>query len=190
VIQSNFRRIAALGFLIATGSAEAQGPRDTSEPTTVIVGTIRAANTRRPLVNSVVYLDDASNGGARTDSAGRFVMRTSRMASLLGVRREGYLEFQLPVLELTTDTLFADIELRTDPPAPVSNERPNFLPTLCILIEAPHQLDVFNSCNFSQLAPPGYTQKIIKHAPWNPYFGPAGDRGGVLLRKRVQPAGR
>ena len=155
-----------------------------SEPMTVIVGVVRTAVTRTPIANSIVYTNHFTLDTALTDSAGRFTIRVSRFSSLIGARKDGFLEFQFPVLNVNTDTLFADIELRSDPPAQISLvPRIGFLPFLCIVVTG-DQLTVTNGCA-DRNPPAGFAQQIIKHNPWSLYFGPAGDRGGVMLRTRI-----
>jgi hypothetical protein len=93
-------------------------------------------------------------------------------------------------LRLATDTLTADIELRTSPPGPESYATRVNLMFLCIVLDAPDRMVVRNSCGSFRPQLPEYTRQIIKHNPWNPYFGPAGDGGGVLLATRNSGAPR
>lgn len=183
--QKAFLRSATLLLLSSTMALKPVERRRHSELTTVIVGVIRTAVTRTPIANSIIYIDVA-NDSTRSDSLGRFTLKVPRLARLLGVRKTGLLEFQYPVLNLTTDTLRVDIEMRADPPASLSYvPNTHFLPFLCIVLDSPAQLSVTNGCgNFSHpLAE--YSRQIIKHNPWSLYFGPAGDNGGVLIATRA-----
>ncbi len=173
-------RLVGFCLLIATVVGASDARHVVPEPRTIITGVVRTAITGEPIAGAAVFVNWAMDS-ALTDSAGRFVLRASRGASLFGVRKEGFLEFQYPFLQLPSDTLLTDVELRTDPPVRESSR----LPFLCIVVDAPNRLAVKNSCNISQ-ASTEYTRRIIKHNPWNPYFGPAGDRSGVLLATRKQ----
>ena len=157
-------RIATAATVLLCGVATNIDARSAAvEPMTTIVGVVRNANVGRLLKNVTVRTDDA-RGVAQTDSAGRFVLQTSRQSRFLAFSKQEYLEFQLPVLELTTDTVFVDVELRTDPPMGIASN-PRFLPLLCVVFESPKQLVVTNSCAVTRPAPEGYVQQIIKHNP-------------------------
>jgi hypothetical protein len=185
-------RLAALLLLPSTLGGVKPAPVTHDDETTVIVGVVRTAVTRHPIANTLVFSDHSSTEGVRTDSAGRFVVEVSRRTTLLGVRKTGYQGFQYPVLALTTDTLFADIELRGDP---ISNESylaasgnaPVRLPLLCVVADAPELLNVTNGCGESLHPAAQYREQIIKQHPGNLYFGPAGD-WGVMLRRRTVSA--
>lgn len=184
------RITAAATMLLCGGATNTDARTSAIEPMTTIVGVVRNVNSGSPLKNAAVRTND-STVVAYTDSAGRFILETSRKSTLLAVSKDKYLEFRFPLLELTTDTLVANIELRTDPPTLlVVGSRPGYVPTLCIVQESPKELAVTNTCELTLNAPPGYTQKGYKHHPGKAgvYFGPAGDDGGILVRKRLQPS--
>src|SRR5215213_14335 len=100
-------RCITAGSMIAILSAGAATPAAAPEPTTVVVGTVRAALTREPVAGATVFAELAGDS-VRTDSAGRFTLRVGRSASLIGFRRADFLSFEFPMLRLTTDTLLAD----------------------------------------------------------------------------------
>lgn len=149
---------------------------------TFVTGVVREAVSRTPLAGAVVQF--STGDSTMTDSAGRFVVRVARGADWLGVRSAGHLDFQFPLLQLGNDSARFDIELRTNPPSAASYATGGILPYLCVVVEA-DRLDVTNSCRELPRPDGEYRKRIIKHNPWNPYFGAAGDRGGVLLVTRI-----
>lgn len=179
-------RLTVLILIVAVvGSPERERNVPSEEKT--IDGVVRTAGGSEPIPNATVYTEASDT--TLTDSAGRFTLRVSRLSSLLGVRKEGFLAFEYPMLRLTTDTLRAEIELRTDPPGRESYGTARHLFHLCIVVDAPDRLVVRNHCGTNSLAWSEYTRRIIKHNPWNPYFGPAGDKGGVQIMTRVIATG-
>lgn len=178
----------ALSVLVALAVGGPGVARMIDESETTIVGVVRAEGTRAPIPNSVVYSDHFTLDTARSDSLGRFVMRVSRLTSLFGARKDGYLEFQYPLLDLRADTVFADVELRRDPAA--LNAQTAQLPSrlLCIAIDSPEFFKVTFGCRPFLHPAREYTQTTTKHAPWNPYFGPAGDARYTVVRIRTGAA--
>lgn len=179
-------REALLGLMMAAAASLALESGSLGE-VTEISGVVRNAATKQPVAEATVFANPPMQT-ARTDRDGRFVLRTSREASLLGVEKTGFLTFQYPLLRLTTETLVAEIELRTDPPGRESFATWSNLFFLCLIIDAPDRLAVRNSCGAVPLHPAEYTRRIVKHNPWNPYFGPAGDGGGILIATRIAAA--
>jgi hypothetical protein len=164
--------IAAVGTLF--------GAIQPSKSTTVVSGLIREAVRGKPIAGVLVEV-----GGTTTtsDNEGRFAMVVSNTSSSLIVRREGYLEFQYPILKLRGDSLTAEIDLRPNPlTSELYTSRNGRLPFLCILDDG-HRLRVLHG-GYSRRDLPEYETRIIKHNPWSPYFGEAADRSGVLLAIR------
>ena len=145
---------------------------------TVVRGRIVSAVEGRPVAGAKVI---SPYDSVLTDETGAYEMRVNRGESWLVVEKAGFLDFQYPLLVLATDTLVANVELRTDPPSPASYVGGGFLPLLCIRMDDPGRLDVTHSCQWPTRPKEAYYTRIIKHNPWNPYFGRAGDRGGVLI---------
>ena len=175
-------RSSTLMLVMGTVGLVGNGRRPLPEQETVVVGVVRTAVSGEPIPNASVYTNLASDP-VRTDSTGRFVLRTSRGATFMAVGKVGFLAFEYPILQLTTDSLFAEIELRTDPPV-ASYVNGHFLPFLCVLRDAPDRIKVSNTCGALPHPLSEYKRQIIKHNPWSLYFGPAGDRGGVMLYTR------
>ena len=179
-------RLTTFGVLIAALASSAGSEYNAPLEDTTIAGVVRKAGSAEPIANAAVFTGGSDS--VLTDSAGRFVARVSRSASLLGVRKNGYLAFEYPLLHLTTDTLHTEIDLRTDPPGPESHATATNLFLLCIIADAPDRLVVRNHCGSTPFPAAEYTRRIIKHNPWNQYFGPVGDKGGVQLMTRVVAA--
>jgi hypothetical protein len=144
----------------------------------VVEGIIREAVSGTPLRDVSVTIRFAT---VVSDSNGRFVLRTPT-GQLLAVSREGYLDFQYPLLNLRRDSVTMEIELRTNPMSPQMYTRNGFVPPLCV-IDDDDQLKVFHTCSRDSLA--SYRTRIVKHNPWSPYFGEAGDRGGIMIATRT-----
>lgn len=181
-VLSYFTVIAAYFVAVDT---RAQSAEFVGDPTTIVVGTVRSAISHHPIQNAELYFDPSAVSAVRTDSSGRFVVKMSRLAAMLGVRKEGSLEVIYPLLNLTSDTLFADIELRSDPPQlSIGKTGRAVLPVLCFVDDSRSRSLAIAKCE-SLLAPAGFAQRIIKHNPWNPYFGPAAERSGALVRWRL-----
>ena len=176
-------RLTTLTLMLAALAWRGTEPRPMSAETTVIVGVVRTA-AGRAVPGAAVSVGLAGDT-VRSDSTGRFVVRASRESTQLGIRKDGFLAFQYPLMQLSTDSLFAEIELRTDPPGIESYATWTHLRFLCIIVDAPDRLAVRNNCGSTRDLTPKYTWRFIKHNPWNPYFGPVGDGGGVLLATRA-----
>jgi hypothetical protein len=170
-------------MIAGLGSLAAEPARRPAE-TTVIVGFVRKAGTWEPVTGAALYTSLGSEA-ARTDSVGYFTFRTARTAGLLGVGKDGFLAFEYPLLQLVTDTLRVEIELRTDPPGSESYATAAHLRYLCVVVDAPNRLAVRNTCETLSHPASEYTRRIIKHNPWSPYFGPAVDKAGVLILTRA-----
>ena len=151
--------------------------------TTVIRGRVVTAIARQPVAAAIVK---AGNDSVFTDAEGRYELRVDRSTTWFGIRKDGWLDFQYPLMDLSTDTLFANVELRSDPPSAESYLGAPVLPYLCVRMDDPAHLDVANSCQWPTYPQHEYSRRIIKHNPWNPYFGRAGDRGGVMLALRAR----
>jgi hypothetical protein len=150
---------------------------------TVVRGRIVSAIAREPIAGVVVKVGSDSTF---TDQTGAYALRASRASDWLGVRKAGWLDFQLPLLELSSDTLYANVELRSDPPSAASYLGQPALPYLCVRMDDGAHLDVTNSCQWETHPEAEYVRKIIKHNPWSPYFGRAGDHGGIMLATRLR----
>lgn len=174
----------ALSLLTAVTVGWPAVERISDESSTTIVGVVRTEGTGAPIANSVVYSDHFTLDTARSDSLGRFVMRVSRLTSLFGARKDGFLEFQYPLLDLKADTVFADIELRRDPASRNAQNVRGPSRMLCIAIDAPELFKVTFGCRPFLHPASEYTQTVTKHSPWNPYFGQAGDQGYTIVRVR------
>lgn len=188
-----------LGFAGLAGTQPARGQE------TILSGTIRTATSRAPIAGAVVAGEVAvaardSVGSYKlhlpsvvTDSTGRFTLRLPRTTSRLEVSRPGFLDFQYPLLALSVDTLVTDIELRPDPVPPelyVTAGR-GYLPFLCVIVDnSAKRFDVLHSCQRSAYDSTLYSRQGYKHNPWSPYFGAAGDRGGVFVYTRIVRAGQ
>ena len=169
--------VSATCFLATSGTARGQ------EPTTIIVGTVRTAVTQAPLANAKVMIG-IDGDSARTDVLGRFRLVAPRWTSVVSFEHIGYLGFRYPLLQLTTDTLVADVELRTDPPNSISYSRDGYLPFVCVRIPASNRFSVLNKCDLAAYADSAYSRQIFKHNPWSPYFGRSVDGCGVVVFTR------
>src|SRR4051812_32172267 len=149
----NPSHIAALCTAILVASAA-------TPETTVIRGRVLTAVERSPIVGAIIRV---AGDSAITDSAGAYELRANRASTWLGVRKDGFLDFEHPLLKLTTDTLTAVIELRSDPPSTESYAAPRFLPFLCVRADDAAHLDVTNSCQWPTFAGTAYVRRIIKH---------------------------
>ena len=92
---------------------------------------------------------------------------------------------------MTTDTLVVDVELRTDPPATASYAN-GHLPFLCVVLDTPDRMTVTKLAAIQDSFPhpvSEYIWKVFKQNPYanpnGPYFGEAGDNGGVLVYTRM-----
>lgn len=151
--------------------------------TTVIHGRILSAITRQSIAGAIVKADGDSTF---TDATGAYTIRVGRATGWLGIRKEGWLDFQHPLLEVSTDTLYANIELRSDPPSQTSYVGNGFLPPLCVRMDDPSHLEVTHRCDWPTYPEAEYVRRTIKHNPWSPYFGRAGDRGGIMLATKMR----
>lgn len=148
-----------------------------------ITGVVRDAANRSAVAGAIVSVGDSSTW---TDSRGRFLLRVPRITTVIEFRSSGYLSFRYPMLELRRDTFVVDAELRPDPVPPVLFMRQRGgPPALCIVREA-SRLVVRNGCSAVDYPKSDYIGRIIKHAPWNPYFGQAGDWDVVVFTRREQ----
>jgi carboxypeptidase family protein len=188
----------AMSFLALLALANATRPARAQE-ITIITGTVRVAKSRAPIAGAAVLGEVAvaardSVGsytlhlpGATTDSSGQFTLRLPRNTSTFEVRRNGFLDFRFPLLKLVVDTLRMDIEMRSDPLTPdlyVVGGR-GYLPFLCVIVDDfESRFDVLHSCLRSSYDASRWTLRGYKHNPESPYFGTAGDWGGVLVATR------
>ena len=174
--------LKAIVFCVAHGLMYASAEAQEVASQTVIHGVARAAVSRVALSEVTVT---AGPVATRSDSTGKFSLIVPRTASSIAFSRTGYQQFEFPLLVLQTDTLHADIEMRSDPPAPtVTPNGSRVMPFLCIVLDSPDRLLVKNACTELPRPLDSFQRRVYQMTPNAISFGDVARIGGVMVLTR------